>query len=457
MPQRAKIIVLDDDNEILKLISKYFDKENYEARYFNSELRALEEIKVNPPDILLLDIHLPTISGIEILKNIRKDYSAMQVIMCTGYADIREAVEIMKLGAFDYLMKPFFKEELFDKINKALESKISHDKYKGINIIKELPRKDLQENVLVGESTGIIKVKKEVNLVAPTDMAVIIEGDSGTGKELIAKMIYKNSKRNDKPLIAVDCAAIPETLMESEFFGYTKGSFTGANSNRSGKLLNAHLGTLYLDELSNLSYPIQLKLLRVFEEKKICPLGSDKNINIDVRIIIATSSNLEKLVQQGKFRLDLYHRLNQFRIVIPPLSQREGDLAILNEYYLNKANMEFNKNILGFDKKAWNYISNYNWPGNVRELKNEIRRGVLLTDSKYIMTSHLSHYITEYCKVGVENGLHDKSAFANIMNEVEENLLKQSIIMANGNKTLAAKTLNISRKALYRKMNKLGI
>ena len=457
MLKNAKVIVIDDDKSILKLISRHFEVYGITAQYFDTELAALEEIKSNPPDILILDIHLPNISGIEILKMTRKEFPTIQVIMITGYTDIKEAVEIMKLGAFDYLAKPFFQAELYDKIKKAFEDRITHEDYKGIQIIKELPLKDHHENILVGESPEIQKVKKEVELVAPTDMAVIIEGESGTGKELIAKMIYKNSKRYNKPLIAVDCAAIPETLMESEFFGYTKGSFTGANANKSGKLLNAHHGTLYLDELSNLSYSIQLKLLRVFEEKKICPIGGDKNIDIDVRIIIATSNNLENLVQQGKFRLDLYHRLNQFRIVIPPLSQREGDLAILNEFYLNKANREFNKNVLGFDDKAWAYISNYNWPGNVRELKNEIRRGVLLTDSKYIMSSHLSHYITEYCKTSVEKDLHDKSAFANIMNEVEENLIKQSIIMANGNKTLAAKTLNISRKALYRKMDKLGI
>ena len=454
----GKILIVDDNSVMQFTLTNVLKEEGYEIISALDGVKAIQEVRTKSPNLVLLDIKLPGIDGMKILREIKDIDKELTIIMLTAYGEIKDAVEAMKSGAFDYITKPFNNKELILTIKKALQSQ-SLSKKTGV-LRKRLYEKTAIEE-LMGESQQIKQVLNQVNIISPTNMTVILQGDSGTGKELISQMIHQKSKRSDKPFVAVDCGAIPETLVESELFGYEKGAFTGANERKEGKFEQADGGTLFLDEIGNLSDNIQMKLLRVIQERRIQHLGGKKDIRVDVRIIVASKINLYDAMKAGKFRDDLFHRLNEFRIDLPPLRERKEDIPVLAKYFLNEANQELNKKIKGFRGDVMKFFLNYPWPGNVRELRNMVKKAVLLSDSEEIFLEHLS--INQSAGATSMNafqntiGLQENSSLKDITHRFEVGVIKYALAKVGGNKIKAAKVLHINRKALYRKMKTLGI
>jgi len=451
-----KILIVDDDKDIQVVLSEIIKTEGYEAIVTGDGRKALKEIRAHSPAVVLLDFKLPGMDGMEVLEEIKKIDSNIPVIMLTGCGEIKTAVYAIKLGAFDYLTKPFTYEELVLNIKKAIQQ--CHNK----ETKNPCKRSDDKTAKFVGESPRIMQVLSRVETIAPTNMTVIIQGESGTGKELIARMIHQKSLRHTKPFIAVDCGAIPENLVESEFFGYEKGAFTGADAKKEGNFELANEGTLFLDEITNLPLSLQTKLLRVIQERKIHRLGSTKEIKIDIRIIAATNTLLSDEVKEGGFREDLYHRLNEFNINLPSLRERKEDIPILAEYFLKEANLEFNKKIEGIPSEAMESLLAYSWPGNVRELKNEVKKTVLLTDSNYIREFNLpvdtvfnpgENYFSE----NINGGISFQETIKKNIRMLEKEIIEKALIQAKHNKTKAAKILRIDRMTLYSKIKSLGL
>lgn len=453
-----RILIVDDEEDFQFTVSDILKDEGYETIAVSNGRGALKAIKRNSPDLVLLDIKLPDMDGMKILEKIKKIDNELNVIMITGYGGINEAVRAMKLGAFDYVTKPFDNIELIIRIKKALQTRYLSKEVESLK--KRLSEKIFAEEV-VGKSPQIKRVMNQVKIIAPTNLTVIIQGESGTGKELIAQMIHQESKRKDSSFIAIDCGAIPETLAESELFGYEKGAFTGSDVRKEGRFEQANGGTLFLDEITNLSNAIQMKLLRVIQERKLQHLGGKKDIKIDVRVIVATNVDLYKAVKSGKFRNDLFHRLNEFNILLPALRERKEDIPILAKHFLDMANKELNRKIKGFSAEAMKFLHDYNWPGNVRELKNIIRRAVILTNydiSEYISLASLSlDIIKPQDEIDITKTFAEGLSLENMTKNFERDLIKKAIEKAGNNKTYAAKILKIQRKSLYRKMKKLGL
>lgn len=450
-----RILIIDDDKDFRFVISHALKDEGYDVTALGEGKRSIDAIKRDSPDLVLLDIKLPDMNGMEILEEIKKIDKDFFVIMITGYGDVNDAVKAMKLGAFDYITKPFDIGELLIRVKKAFQAQ-------SLSREVESLRKTLREKIIteemMGESPQIKRVLKQLKIVAPTNLTVIIQGESGTGKELIAQMIHQESQRKDKPFIAIDCGTIPEGLAESELFGHEKGAFTGSNVKKEGKFEQANRGTLFLDEITNLSDALQMKLLRVIQERKIQHLGGKRDIEVDVRIIVATNSDLYEAVKAGNFRNDLFHRLNEFHILLPTLRERKEDIPILAKYFLVAANSEFNKKIKEFPPKVMRFLLNYHWPGNVRELKNLIRRAVLLADSEYIMPSHLSsHTIKNQDEIDMTKTSAEGLSFEKITRNFERNLIQRALEKAGYNKTQTAKLLGMQRKTLYRRIKSLDL
>ncbi|MDI6736282.1 MAG: sigma-54 dependent transcriptional regulator [bacterium] len=454
-----KILIVDDDKDILRLLSDIIKSEEYGVITASDGRKALKEIMSHSPALVLLDIKLPEMDGLKVLEEIKKIDKNLPVIMLTAYGHIKDAVQAMKLGAFDYITKPFDNEEIMLNIKKALESRYLHIEVEDL-------RRRLEEKTaitqFVGESPQIKQIHNQVKLIAPTNMTVIIQGESGTGKELIARMIHQESSRLDKPFITVDCGTLPENLVESELFGYERGAFTGADKRKEGKFESANGGTLFLDEITNFPQSLQAKLLRVIQEHKVQHLGSTKEIKIDVRIITATNTILSDEVKKGRFRDDLYHRLNEFNINLPPLRERKEDILVLAKYFLEEANLEFNKKIEGILGEAMKSLLKYPWFGNVRELRNTIKRTVLLTDSNYIReislpTDVTSNFIKTEFLADLDKGVSLREITVKITERVEKEIIKRALAEAKNNKTKAAKILNIDRMTLYSKIKSLGL
>ena len=452
------ILIVDDDKDLQKTLSYMLGIEGYKVFSAENGKQALNEIQNKLPNIVLLDIRLPDMNGMQVLEKLKKtipEYDG-SIIMLTAYGDIKGAIKAMKLGAFDYLTKPFDNEELLITIKKALHIQELSKEVKTLK--KQLYEKITSEN-LMGKSTQIKKVLKQINLLAPTNMSVIIQGESGTGKEVIANLIHIKSHRKDKPLIAIDCGAIPDTLVESELFGYDRGAFTGADKTKEGKFELANEGTLFLDEITNLPANTQAKLLRAIEEKIITHIGGKKSISVDVRIIATTNINILDAVNQGKFREDLFHRLNQFKILLPTLQERKDDIPILARIFLDEANKELKKDIKDFSSEALKLLLNYYWSGNVRELKNVIKRAVIIEESNYItqdsiLLESLNKNNSNYdLKISNQNNI----SFDKLIKNVERDLISKAIEQANGNKIKTAKMLNMNVRTLYRKMKELNL
>ena len=453
------ILIVEDDKDMRFFLANALKDEGYETILAGDGNRALKQVRKCSPNLVLLDVKLPGMDGMDILQKLKAIDRDLIVIMLTAYGNVKGAVEAMKFGAFDYITKPFHSEELVLVIKRALVTQ---------NLSREVEtlRKRLDEKAgaeeLMGESPQIKQLFEQVKIIASTNMTVIVQGESGAGKELVAQMIHQKSRRKEKPFVAIDCGAIPDALVESELFGYEKGAFTGADASKEGKFEQAHGGTLFLDEITNLPEAAQAKLLRVVEERKLQHIGGRKSINIDVRIIVATNSDLSEVVRKGKLREDLFHRLNEFHIEIPPLRERKDDIPILAKRFLDEANEELGKSIEGFSSEAAKLLLDYHWPGNVRELKNIVKKAVLTADSKQIVAANLSLSITTSrnkldFQRDLEKGISLREITKKATREIERDVIKQTLEKAAGNKSKAAKILKIDRMTLYSKLKEFHL
>jgi DNA-binding NtrC family response regulator len=460
------ILIVDDNADLRWNLSNILKEEGYHTRAVSNGKQALREINKHPPDLVLLDIRLSGEDGMVVLKKIKQINKNMAVIMLTAFGEVKGAVKAMKLGAFDYITKPFDNEELGLLVRKALQAQYLSREVAILR--KRLGERIVLEDIM-GNSHEIKQVLKQVKIIAPTNMTVIIQGESGVGKEVIAHLVHHNSIRKDRAFIPVDCGTIPGTLAESELFGYEKGAFTGADTKKTGKFEQADGGTLFLDEITNLSENMQMKLLRVIQERKLYHLGGKKQIEIDVRIIVATNISLTEAIRDGKFRADLFHRLNEFQIDLPLLRDRQADIPLLARHFLEEANDELDKKIKGFTAEAMRKLLNYNWPGNVRELKNAIKRAVLLAASANIIPDDLPENIVSWRdgiqsssnisqdRVDLAASLKEGVSFEEITREVERDLINKALEQSGGKKAKAAEILGMSRKTLYRKLKSLGL
>jgi two-component system, NtrC family, response regulator HydG len=432
-----RILVIEDDVAFCNLLEKFLVKNSYLVTTSFSGQEAKQKIQKEDFDLIITDLRLPDYNGIDLLAEFKLQKPSIPVLLMTGYSDVATAVKAMKNGAADYISKPFNPEEVLLVIKNTLQN----PKEKISATIPNNNKKPEIEYVL-GISKASKKLSEHIELVSPTDISVLIIGESGTGKEVIAKKIHQKSLRNSNPFIAVDCGAIPKELATSEFFGHQKGSFTGAINDKIGYFEAANGGTLFLDEIGNLSYDNQIQLLRALQERKVKPIGSNKEIDVNVRIITATNEDLQDAVRNGNFREDLYHRINEFSIVSPALRDRNEDLMVFAHFFLEKANEQLNKTIIGFSKEVISIIQEYAWRGNLRELQNCIKRATLLTQGNWIEKSSLPNEIIEN-----RNNFSDLSLMEN-----EKNAIISALKKADNNKSKASELLKITRKTLYNKL-----
>src|ERR1700712_444135 len=390
-----KILIIDDEVNVALLLSKFLTRNGFDVTTAATGTSGMEFLKNGAFDLVLCDFRLEDTDGREMLKNIKTQYPKTGVIIITGYSDIKMAVELIKMGAYDYITKPLYPDEILNTINKAFETHhaLVEDQEpatvtRSVNG-KEARRAAPNNDCVVGTSKASKEIIRQIDLVAPTNYSVIIIGDSGTGKEAVAKSIHQSSPRHNHPFVAMDCGSLTKELAASEFFGHEKGSFTGALYTKIGHFEMANGGTLFLDEVGNLSYDIQAALLRTVQERKVKRIGSTREIDLDVRIIVATNENLQESIQKGRFREDLYHRFNEFSIYMPALRDRVNDLMLLADHFLIVANHELSRNVTSFSPEVVECFMSYRWPGNIRELKNIVRRATLLTEGNEIMMKAL--------------------------------------------------------------------
>lgn len=469
-----KILIIDYEINIGLLLSKFLTRNSFIVETATNGNSAMEYLSKDKFDLVLCDYRLEDTDGRQMLIKIKESYPRTGVIIITGYSDIKLAVELIKLGAYDYITKPLYPDEILNTINKAIETQIalnssipetsSADHKKNKSTKNSLAETD---EFVIGQSNASRDLMKQILLVAPTSYSVILTGESGTGKESVAKSIHLNSPRKDKPFIAMDCGSLTKELAGSEFFGHEKGSFTGALYTKIGHFEMANGGTLFLDEVGNLSYDIQAALLRTVQERKIKRIGSTKEIDLDVRIIVATNENLSEAIQKGRFREDLYHRFNEFSIQLPPIRQRGKDIMIFANTFLKIANEELGRNVVTFSPEVQECFLTYNWPGNVRELKNVVRRATLMTETEEIQLKALPLEISTYAKVSeIEKAV--ETTLMKPLGQIKSRDLKNAALEAeydtilsvlrevNFNKTKAAKILNIDRKTLYNKIKAIS-
>ncbi len=458
------ILVIDDDKDICLTLSKFLTKNNYPTEVAHKGEDGLRTLRNNHFDLVLCDYRLPDYTGVELLQKIKVLSPSVAVIIITGYSDVRTAVETFKYGANDYVTKPLFPDELLVTIRETLEKNktrntVSDDTEEGKARVKSGRGETLStSDFIVGTSAQSQTVQRHIELIAPSDMSVIIHGETGTGKEFVAQSVHKFSKRNDKPFIAIDCGALPKELAGSELFGHVKGSFTGAISDKQGSFEVADGGTIFLDEIANLSYENQVKLLRVIQERKIKRIGATKDTSIDVRIIAATNEDLNKAVKEGRFREDLYHRLNEFKIQLLPLRERKDDIMVYAEHFLRKANVSLSKNVKSFSQDVAEHLRNYYWHGNLRELGNVVKRSVLLTAGDEVPIESLPNEIIQGNN-GDVNALYEdtKGVLKSIAGSAERQAIMEVLDKVSNNKSKAAELLNIDRKTLYNKLKLYNI
>ncbi|KUJ59767.1 two-component system response regulator [Flavobacteriaceae bacterium CRH] len=443
-----KILIIEDDISFCKLLERFLVKKEYDVTIAFSAEEARSAIKKESFDLILTDLRLPDFDGIGLMTEFKNSNPEIPVVLMTGYSDVNTAVKAIKNGAADYISKPFNPDEVLLVITNALQTEQAEIP-KEKKAVKKATTSAENEFVR-GISVASKKLLDHIQLVSPTDMSVLIIGESGTGKEIIAKSIHQQSNRKNNNFIAVDCGAIPKELAASEFFGHLKGSFTGAISDKMGYFEAANGGTLFLDEIGNLSYENQIQLLRALQERKIKPVGSNKEINVDIRIITATNEDLREAVKNGDFREDLYHRINEFSILSPSLTEREEDLMVFADYFLEKANQQLNKEIIGFSPEVVTIFQKYNWPGNLRELQNCVKRATLLTRGDFIESDVLPAEFFQVQKQSTANGNFSLS-------ENEKEAIIHALSRAQNNKSEAAKLLKITRKTLYNKLKQYNI
>ena len=437
----ARILIVEDDLTFSLMLSTWLGKKGFDVTSAANVKDAKQHLSDKDFELIISDLRLPDSDGIDLLQWVKVQNPLLPVIMMTSYADIQTAVKAMKLGASDYISKPVQPDLLLAKIHENLTSPVE----------AEAKQPEETGSYIEGKSQLARQMYEHVRLVAPTNMSVLINGSSGTGKEHIARRIHDLSKRSDAPFVAVDCGAIPKDLAASEFFGHIKGSFTGAIDNKVGAFEAAHGGTLFLDEIGNLSYEVQVQLLRALQERKIKPIGSNQEITIDVRLLSATNENLRSAIDKGDFREDLYHRINEFSIRIPDLRERKEDLMLFANNFLDVANAELSKSILGFDNGTINLFQSYGWPGNLRQMKNVIRYATLLAKGKYITLNELPEEFKQ-------NGHNQNLTHEPLRNEDhEKELILSALSQTSNNKSKAAQILGIDRKTLYNKIKYYNI
>lgn len=471
-----KILIVDDEINIGLLLSKFLTRNSFEVTCATNGASAMDYMAKEHFDLVLCDYRLEDTDGMKMLTYIKSKHPKSGVIIITGYSDIKLAVELIKMGAYDYITKPLYPDEILNTINKAIATQAALNEretdqpnvsYSPKTEDEKSPKKSnltLTDDFVVGSSTASKELMRQVLLVAPTPYSVILIGESGTGKESVAKAIHLNSPRRDKPFVAMDCGSLTKELAGSEFFGHEKGSFTGALYTKIGHFEMANGGTLFLDEVGNLSYEIQAALLRTVQERKVKRIGSTKEIDLDVRIIVATNENLHAAISKGRFREDLFHRFNEFSIYLPPLRERGKDIMVFAKTFLQYANKELNKNVESFSQEVINCFMEYNWPGNVRELKNVVRRATLLSEGTEVQVKTLSLEISNYLmapqassfethvEIASPQSAATKPNLKNAALEAEYDTILRVLKEVKFNKTKAAKLLNIDRKTLYNKM-----
>ncbi len=444
----GNILIVDDEKGIRDGLKLFLKREGHLMFTAEDGKEALEILEKNDIDLVISDLRMPHINGDELLAFIKKDYPGVKVIILTGHGTVENAVEAMRNGAYDFLIKPLNLEKLGLIVKRALSQR-------QLEIDNRLLKKKLNvfSKQMIGKSDKMIKISNLIEQVAPSKTSVLILGENGVGKEVIANLIHDFSNRKSNPFIKVHCAALSENLLESELFGHEKGAFTGAIKEKKGRFELANKGTIFLDEIGEISPNIQVKLLRVIQEKSFERVGGEKTINVDVRIIAATNRNLKKEVEEGRFREDLYYRLNVVQITVPPLRERKEDILLMMSSFIQNFSEENDKNIKEITKKAKTALYNYNWPGNVRELKNVLEAAVVLSKDGVIDINDLPPYL----KNEDEQGNFLKIKMPATMDEIEKEAIISTLALANGNKSKTAEMLNMNRKTLYAKLNELEI
>lgn len=456
----AKILIIEDDLAFGTMTQTWLRKKGFEvekATSVGAALRLLQEDSQR--DLILSDLRLPDHDGLTTLRWLHKQSLHIPFIVMTSYAEVQNAVLAMKSGANDYVAKPFHPDILLEKINEAIKqassapalanSPATPTQQETPQQTTTRPDEDEAPKYIEGKSEASQQLYKYVSLVAPTPMSVLILGASGTGKEYVAHRIHELSSRADKPFFAIDCGAIPRDVAASEFFGHVKGAFTGAEQDKKGAFEVANGGTLFLDEMGNLSYDVQVQLLRALQERKIRPVGGTKEIDIDIRLVCATNENLAQRVAEGQFREDLFHRINEFTIYMPELKDRGTDLFLFANLFVKHANKELGRHVLGFDDKASEMIASYSWPGNLRELNNVMKRATLLTKGNYIGRTELQQSMSHLQQPTETLTLRDE--------QTELQRIEAALKTANGNKSKAAQLLGVDRKTLYNKIKKYNL
>ncbi|MDP3981559.1 MAG: sigma-54 dependent transcriptional regulator [Chlamydiota bacterium] len=461
-----KILIVDDDSSIRYSVSKILSEEGFLINTASSGEEALEKIKKILPDVILMDIRMGKMGGLETLKEVKKIDEKLPVILMTAFSTTQSTIEAMKHGAYDYLTKPFDAAELKELIHQAWHVRLTMRHKVTINPT-EMPNPE--EDTIIGSSRTMQNIYKLIGQVAPKDVTVLIRGESGTGKELIARAIYHHSQRKDKPFLSINCAAIPENLLESELFGHEKGSFTGAHTLRIGKFEQCHHGTILLDEIGDLSPSLQAKFLRVLQEQEFQRVGSNEVVHVDVRIIAATNKDLESAIKKGDFREDLFYRLNTITVTLPRLRDHQEDIPQLCHYFINKFTIEFNKKLRGFAPNTLEKLINYPWPGNIRELENTIKRAVITAKGHLILPDDIqtkestqtatesAEEINEISKIAAlifERLLREGKGKQNaqILNTLEKELLKITLSHTLGNQVQASRLLGMNRSTLRKKI-----
>ena len=441
------ILIVEDDQTFSLMLRTWLGKKGFQVETAGNVASARKLLSNRSCDLILSDLRLPDGDGLSLLSWKNEHGMSAPMIIMTGYADVQGAVQAMKEGACDYISKPIQPALLQNKIMEALE-KDSHSASKPVKHEDKIPAPMIGSDFLEGKSDAARKLYEYAALVAPTQMSVLIEGASGTGKEYVAHRIHQLSKRSEKPFVAIDCGAVPKELAASEFFGHVKGSFTGALSDKIGAFVEANGGTLFLDEIGNLGYEVQVQLLRAIQERKVRPVGSTKEVDVDVRLICATNGNLRQAIAKGTFREDLYHRVNEFTLRMPSLSERKEDIMLFANLFLDQANRELSRNLVGFEPAAERALVGYSWPGNLRQLKNVVKRAALLARGKRIEWSDIAGELPE-----------PENANSFLLHDAQEEKARiiDMLKKANNNKSKAAAMLGIDRKTLYNKLKQYGI
>lgn len=453
----ARVLIVDDDVSFCIMLKAFLQKHGYNATEVFSYNEALKQLQGQMFDVVLTDFRLPEKSGLDLLREVRQMQPMAVVILMTAYADIKTAVTAIKQGAFEYVAKPVNPDEILMNIKNGL----LRQQAGATNGSAAAPRKNgklVREFVYIsGKGKESRVIHDHIDLVSPTDMSVIIQGESGTGKEYVARQIHQKSQRKAKPFVAIDCGALSKELAGSEFFGHVKGSFTGAITDKTGQFEAANGGTLFLDEIGNLSYEIQVKLLRAIQERKIRRIGSNRDMEVDVRLIAASNEDLQAAVQKGSFREDLYHRLNEFSIKVPALRERKEDIMLFARHFLEQANEELCKKVTDFSEDVTMVFMRYPWPGNIRELKNVMKRSVLLSREAIIQLESLPSEIAAYKHLATQTEQATGDDLKSQTEKTEKEIILSTLQKARYNKSKAAKLLNIDRKTLYNKIRQYGI